>query len=119
MAKTPRAKLISEIDVLWYKYLLKDYCEVCGKEASQVHHFYPKGQYAHLRHDLENGVSVCSGCHMAHHSKGDPRVHEAIIDNRGKDWYESLRERSRQRPKTIKISELKGRYAQLKDLTGF
>ncbi len=117
--KTPRAKLISEIDVLWYQYLLKECCEVCGRQASQVHHFYPKGQYAFLRHDLDNGISLCPGCHFTHHSKGDPRVHDAIIESRGERWYNNLKEKSRQRPKTITIGELRNTLQTLKDLTIF
>ena len=72
--KSKKSKLQSQADVLWYNKLIKDNCELCGENwALQVHHFYYKGSYGHLRYDLENGITLCKMCHFALHAGGDPK----------------------------------------------
>lgn len=61
-------------------------CEVCGKPMSCLHHFYPKSVSARLRYDWDNLIPICQGCHMRHHQAGDPRIHNRIIEKRGKVW---------------------------------
>ena len=84
-------------DVLWFKAFLKPDCEICGKKAVQVHHFFPKGQFGHLRYNVENGISLCKGCHFRLHHQ-DPIIQQAIIGKRGLKWYEGLRDISREKP---------------------
>jgi len=93
-----KAQLRRKADKLFYLKLLKERCEVCGKKTQQVHHFFPKGQFGHLRYDLNNGISLCNSCHFSHHSKGDPRIHQTIISKRGQKWYTELRDKSREPP---------------------
>ena len=66
-------------------------------EANQVHHFYRKGGYPHLRYDLENGISICQSCHFKLHFTDNPDIVVAIIKNRGEEWYKSLKERSKEK----------------------
>lgn len=96
--KTKKQKLRSKADKLWYEVLKKPHCEICGKEAIQVHHFYPKGLYGHLRYDLDNGISLCMGCHFTHHHKGDPSIHNTIIAKRGRLWFNRLKKKALVRP---------------------
>ena len=96
--KNKKAQLRSKCDMAWYNKCLLRYCEVCEKPAQQVHHFFPKGQFGHLRYNTDNGISLCNGCHFAHHSKGDPRIHQTIIKNRGIEWYNELLNESRKNP---------------------
>lgn len=108
MAKrNPRKTLINKNDKLWFRLLLKDKCEVCNKKAIQVHHFFPKGSYSHLRYHLKNGISLCSGCHLRHHISGDPTIHQTIIDRRGKRWYNSLLLEAKKKLAPVKLSDLK------------
>ena len=88
-------KLKKKADKLWTQKLLKDYCEVCGGFAVEVHHFFPKGGYDILRHNLDNGVSICRSCHFKHHTKGDPKIHATIMEQRGEEWYRKLLELTR------------------------
>lgn len=95
-------------DKLWYQRLLKRKCEVCGKKAIQVHHFYYKGSYGHLRYDLDNGISLCQGCHFVLHHQDPKKIEEKIIAVRGKKWFNKLQKKSQNRPssfKTIKYYE--------------
>jgi rRNA maturation protein Nop10 len=117
MPKNPKAKLKSECDVLWYKALLQENCEVCGGYANQVHHFFPKGQYGNLRHHLKNGISICQGCHFKHHTKGDPVIHQTIIQKRGQDWYDELLEASKERSEPSTMGSLRETKEQLLTLT--
>jgi len=48
----------------------------------------------HLRHDLENGLTLCA----FHHSLGNPSAHKTpeffrdfLIQKKGKEWYEALK----------------------------
>jgi 5-methylcytosine-specific restriction endonuclease McrA len=113
--KNPKATIRNKSDKIWYQLLLQDNCEVCGARASRVHHFFPKGSYSHLRHNLNNGISLCMGCHFKHHIKSDPTIHQMIIQRRGQDWYDSLLQEAMQRPKTITITQLRETQRQLQE----
>ncbi len=105
MSKAPsKANLRRKADKLWFQRLLKPSCELCGGRAVQVHHFFPKGQFGHLRYDLENGISLCMGCHFRLHHQ-DPTTQQDIIKARGIEWYETLKGKSRLTPNSYqKIS---------------
>lgn len=97
----PKRRLRSKADRLWYQQCIEWYgelCEVCGQIAHHIHHFFPKGNYGFLRYDIENGVPICNRCHHRHHFIGDPTIHQAIIENRGQEWYKSLVKKSKIRP---------------------
>jgi len=114
-----RKKLRAEADRLYFNYLIKKNpnCEICGKLAQQVHHFFPKGLYAHLRYNLENGISLCFGHHFAHHHQGNPEIHQTIIEKRGQDWYKNLLKEKRKTPASFqKISYFEDKIKELKDL---
>lgn len=85
-----KKKAKKQADKEWYLKNKKEFCEVCGKDGRQVHHFYPKGLYGHLRLLDANGITLCMGCHFMHHHRGDPKIHQAIIKGRGKIWYVRL-----------------------------
>lgn len=66
-------------------------CEICGKQVSCIHHFFPKSVSARLRYDWDNLIPICQGCHSRHHQAGDPRIHATVIQKRGgMEWYEGL-----------------------------
>lgn len=64
-------------------------CEVCGKEVSAGHHYFPKSMSTALRYDMENLIPICNGCHVRHHS-GDPTIHQKVLKGRGQDWHDKL-----------------------------
>ena len=98
--RTKKQQLRSKADKLWFQNIFSrnGFCEVCGEIPRQVHHFYPKGLYGHLRYDLDNGVILCMGCHFSHHHRGNPEIHQTIIDKRGKRWHNRLKKRALKRP---------------------
>lgn len=104
-----KTSLTRRADKLWYKKLFTGICEVCGSPARQVHHFFFKGSYAHLRYDLDNGISLCPPCHYTIHFKDSKIINEKIIEARGPEWYNKLRAKALNRPessyKTIKYLE--------------
>ena len=95
----PKSRLRSQADKLFFELLLKPECEVCGKSAVQVHHFFYKSSYGHLRYDLDNGISLCQGCHFALHAQDPKRIEIEIIGYRGEEWYDSLAKRAKEKPK--------------------
>lgn len=77
-----KKQLRDEADQLWIYACLKKYgnkCEICGKPAQQIHHYFPEG---HLRYSIANGVPLCK-----HHTT----LQEKIRDKRGEKWYGDLK----------------------------
>ena len=111
MRKPSLKTLRKNADTLFSKVCFKIYgdkCECCGKEAHEIHHFFAKSIASFLRYNIQNGVQLCTYCHIIRiHSQGDPRVFETIIKKRGQEWYESL--------KLLKVEgESKGGYQGVK-----
>jgi len=88
-------KELAKITNEWWKVAcLKQWgnrCCVCGREATTVHHFFPKGCYKNLKYEIENGVPICNDCHKRHHSNGDKEIHKKIVEKRGEVWYNKLK----------------------------
>ncbi len=40
-------------------------CKVCGKPCNEVHHIFSQAFSPHLKHDPDNAVCSCYGCHDA------------------------------------------------------
>jgi len=94
--KNPKTILMKQADKLWYLKLKKPKCEVCGEKAIQVHHYYYKGSYGHLRYDLDNGVSLCQGCHFVLHAQDPKKIEQQIIAKRGQKWADNLKAKSKE-----------------------
>ena len=102
-----KKKLRIEADKLWRLAVYKKYglkCEVCGKKATEPHHFFPKSLYGHLRYNIENGVPLCHRCHFSRHHQGDPIISMIIRNKRGRLWYEELLKKAQNRPKSSYIT---------------
>jgi 5-methylcytosine-specific restriction endonuclease McrA len=77
-------KLYQELGRLNYKD-----CLICGGEYSCLHHYHPKSTSTALRYDLENGINICAGCHLKHHT-GNPDIQNTINSIKGLDWVEEM-----------------------------
>lgn len=67
-------------------------CALCNEPAAESHHIFKK-HYAHMRHDLDNGIALCA----AHHAMDDthPAQLQKLIENKiGKEAMEKLRRRA-------------------------
>ena len=100
----PKARLRHKADKLFFQKYLQPKCEVCNMEARQLHHYYPKGLYGHLRYDPDNAISLCMGCHFRHHHRGDPAIHQTIQANRGIKWIRELAGKAHTTPKDYKLT---------------
>lgn len=68
--KSPRAKLIKELDILWSRKIRtrdKWICQRCGKGgkiSKGIHgaHIFSRNNYS-TRWDLDNGITLCMPCH--------------------------------------------------------
>lgn len=91
-------------DGLWMEACRKKWggkCIITGQEAGPSHHFFPKGQYAHLRYDLDNGINISVGSHWRLHSTSDPELVEKIKERREAiqpGWFAELRMKAYARP---------------------
>ena len=104
---------IDPLDTLFSKYYrLKNdnICEVCGKGATQVHHYFGRRGWA-TRCDDDNVVAVCFSCHQWLHEDID-FAYEFFHKRLGSERYELLRARARTTKKRLKweYEELKAKY---------
>jgi len=96
---TPKRKLQKIADRLWFEKYQKESCEACGSSKYlQVHHFYYKGNYSHLRYDNENAITLCRKCHFILHHQDPKRVEDIIIEKRGQRWLNRLKKKAYKRP---------------------
>lgn len=94
----PKQRLRNEADKIWYEKHLEENCEICGcSEHLQVHHFYYKSSYGHLRYNDNNAITLCRGCHFILHHQDPKKIEEKIIAQRGNRWFKSLQKKSREK----------------------
>ena len=74
-------------------------CVKCGKTTYlNSHHIYSRSNHA-IRWDLDNGIALCSGCHTmsskfsAH--KTPMLFYEFLLELKGQDFIDRLREKAR------------------------
>ena len=122
MKNKTRPKLKKECDKLWRQIVLEThpFCEVCQKPSCHPHHFFPKGNFSQLRYSLDNGIGLCNCCHIAHHFKGDPRIHQKIIEKRGIKWYQDLKKQAEKRPEQgyLNVKYYRDKLVELEKLSG-
>lgn len=80
-------------------------CEFCKKTTYlNSHHIFSRKNLS-VRHDAENGVCLCAGCHMlsstfsAHQTPVE--FVEWIKNYRGIEWYDRLRSKANKIKKSI------------------
>jgi len=103
--KSKKQKLRIEADKLLQEKAIEKYgnkCEICpGTFRIGGHHIFSRQLYSHLRYDLDNIAVLCSYCHIIRlHSQGDPLILEKIKAKRKKGWFERLKKKAQQRPKS-------------------
>lgn len=99
----------SKADTAWYKacLLLSDgRCVLSGEVLSdyaQVHHFFAKGQFAHLRYTIENGIPLTREKHFTLEFKDKSLVAE-IARKKGEEWYQNLKSLKDNKPQFFKMN---------------
>jgi 5-methylcytosine-specific restriction endonuclease McrA len=98
--KDIKKELKRECDKAWFEKHCEENCEVCGcSEGLQVHHFYYKSGFGHLRYDDNNAITLCKKCHFILHHQDPKKITDIIIERRGKKWHEDLKKRAYEKPK--------------------
>lgn len=92
-----KTRLMKKADMLWFQKYLGPKCEICDRDAVQLHHFYYKSNYGHLRYEESNGISLCRGCHFVLHAQDPKKITEQIIEKKGNEWYETLKKKSKEK----------------------
>jgi hypothetical protein len=102
-----KKKLEKEADNLWHKCVIKKWGCFCfwqdsKKRAKQHqpqaffgHHFFRKGAYPVLRHDISNGIPCCWPCHYKAETHDHTMLSDVLIV-RGKRWYNRLLKKSQE-----------------------
>ena len=89
-------------DVIWAKFVkdnADNKCEYCGKTTHlNSHHIFSRSNKA-VRHDVDNGICLCSGHHVLNSDfsahKAPAEFIEWVKEYRGLEWYERLRAKAR------------------------
>jgi len=104
MAKRTKKQILrSQADKLIYEIYLKPNCEICNKKAQQLHHFYPRSCYNHLRYCSENLISLCNSCHFKLTFQ-NRRLEDFIREKRGNSWYNRLKKKALNKPKNFQTN---------------
>jgi len=96
MAKTERKKLVDKLDQLTSQIVrLYEHgkCEHCGKEATQVHHYFTRSRYS-VRWDFDNLLAVCFGCHTFWCHKYFEECRDYLISRIGEESFSKLKLKS-------------------------
>jgi hypothetical protein len=96
IGKTDRGKLLEKID--HYEsdiaLLCSDFkCMMCGKTASQNHHFFSKKSHGNVRSHPDNHCTLCYACHMLRvHGAGETEeLRDRLIARLGAANFELLK----------------------------
>jgi len=120
MRKPSKKTLTIKLDNAWSKAVrlkAKNKCEVCGKtESLNSHHIEGRRNYA-LRWDIQNGVCLCSGCHVfkkesAHQSP--EWFHFWLEDNKWQDLQYVMNNRNDIKKWTIE--DMQDKLTELNDI---
>ena len=65
-----------------------------------AHHFWYRSNYGHLILDLDNGIGIGRSCHFTIHHKDPKKISEQIRAKRGEEWYQRLKHKAFNRPKS-------------------
>ena len=85
-----------KLDKMWSEYIRKranDQCERCGIPGNNPHHIIGRRSLS-VRWDIDNGVCLCSGCHVLRRDSAhqDPLTFiEWLTENKGKEFLKNLR----------------------------
>lgn len=107
-----KPQLRRKADRLWSQAVFKKYGKkcICGKLATDPHHYIPKGRCSKLRYEVSNGVPLCKGCHIFGVHLGDPAIGKKIVALRGKKWEDKLVRIYKQSKKKTNNSFLTKKY---------
>lgn len=63
------------------------FCEICGAEATEVHHRTPHNGNWGLFLDTDNLMSICKSCHIKETQKESERRKQDNVRDKRKLWY--------------------------------
>ena len=63
------------------------FCEICGAEATEVHHIHPHNGDLDLFYDYDNLMSICHSCHAKETQKESEERKKKREKERGRLWY--------------------------------
>ena len=93
------AWLNKKLDELWSRAVRKrGYCELCLKQPPEVvlhaHHIYSRRHYQ-TRWDVDNGVCLCTGCHLYKAHKDIQEFSDWVVAHYGSTKIEILRNKTK------------------------
>lgn len=114
-SKLSISSLKKKVDKLWSKLVRKKdkKCIRCGKQTNlQAHHIFSR-RFNSTRWLLDNGVTLCYGCHMFFAHIEHENFRDMVIEKIGKAKYLQLKQLSNQ-IKKINYEELSENFEKLK-----
>lgn len=95
-----KKQLLKQADLLWsgiIKTRANGICQKCGRKGHQAHHIFGRRHY-HVRHNIDNGIFLCAGCHTLHPHESAHKAPEKFRDFlliwMGEKKYEELKQKA-------------------------
>lgn len=93
------AWLNKQLDKRWSEAVrLQGYCSYCGKRRPEVvlhaHHIFSRRHFA-TRWDIDNGVCLCTGCHLYIAHKDIQEFADWVRGRYGDEYIDRLRQKAR------------------------
>ena len=103
--------LNKQLDKLWSQAVRqKGYCELCGRKPPEVvlhaHHIFSRRHYS-TRWDVNNGLSLCNGCHLYSAHRNIQEFADWVCDKIGREKLDDLRKKAHTVVKYTKEDKLK------------
>ncbi len=95
-AKGSRKDLIKKLDIAWAKKIkeMAGACAICGKESFlNAHHIFSR-RYMSTRWDLDNGITLCRGCHLYFAHQKYEEFRDIVVNHMGIEGFESLKQKA-------------------------
>lgn len=88
--------LNKQLDKLWSKAVRESVgrCELCGKQPPEVvlhaHHIFSRRNFS-TRWDVNNGICLCTGCHLYKAHKDIQEFSDWVVEHCGKEHIDRIR----------------------------
>ena len=95
MSKKPRKKTLkAKCDKLWSEIVRsRGRCERCGGTSNLQAAHIESRRFVSTRHDLDNGICLCAGCHHRAHNR-PTEFTLWLVDYKGREFLEELHSRN-------------------------
>jgi hypothetical protein len=94
--KDSKRAIMKELDIAWAKRIKEQgrACAVCGRTSYlNAHHIFSR-RYMNTRWDIDNGITLCRGCHLYFAHQKYEEFRDIVLGILGVEGFASLKRES-------------------------